>query len=193
MNMQVREGEIVGIYGENGSGKSTLLNILCGELSIHDGVYTKHASLSMHYLKQSNMDVAQSSIVTVRELLLMHKMKHHCFKGRKEHLAIIHQILVDYGLASVEKKQLCVLSGGELQRVMIVKLLLEMPDVLLLDEPLNALDEHSQALVMDMVKALKEHAISVILVLHNKKLLHSICDRILLCEDHTLKEERYHV
>lgn len=188
MHMHVEEGEILGIYGENGSGKSTLLKIIHQELPIARGTITMREGLSMHHLKQNNKSIAESSIVTVMEALLMHKMKHSTWIGKKAHKKEIMNLLSSYDLLHLKDKQLRVLSGGQLQKVMIVKTIMQSPQIILLDEPLNALDEKSQQMVLEMIRRLKQNHISVLLVLHNKAVLSSICDRILICENHIVKE-----
>lgn len=188
MNMDVNDGEILGIYGENGCGKSTLLKIIKKELSIQEGTYVQRRELNIHHLKQNNKHIVEASILTVMELLMMHKMKNKVWVGKKTHKEEIIQLLTSYGLQHIKDKQIRNLSGGQQQKVMIIKTLLQSPHAILLDEPLNALDEQSQNMVIDMIKKLKENHISVLLVLHNKALLSSICDRVLLCENFTLNE-----
>lgn len=189
MNMSVKEGEILGIYGENGSGKSTLLNIITQELTVSKGLIEKAEGLVIHHLKQNNKSIAEASVVTVMELLLMHKMKHHIWKDRKAKKEAILELLSTYHLTAIKDKQLRTLSGGQLQKVMIVKTLLQSPQLILLDEPLNALDEQSQQMVLSMIQMLKHNNISIMLVLHNKHLLSTVCDRILVCENQILKGE----
>ena len=192
MNVQIGEKEFIGVYGENGSGKSTLLSLFMGDIRPDAGVIRLYAQKIL-FLRQNDRDIAAGSVLSVIEFLLMHKMKYHVLKGKKNRMKEVGELLDTFGLRSIERQQLRTLSGGQLQRVLLVRLFMELPQILLLDEPLNGLDEESQEAVMELLVHLKEKGCAVVLVLHDRKLLEKICDRVVICAQHRLEGGDMHV
>ncbi len=155
VSFQVRPRTTVAIVGPNGAGKTTLFRVLLGLLP-HTGTVTWHRPVKVGYVPQqfSATDVP----ITVREFLAM-----KCKADYGECLAAV-------GLDDREYlgKRLGVLSGGELQRVLIAWAIVDRPEVLLFDEPTSNVDIGSQDLVYETLNSLERKAgITVLLISHD--------------------------
>lgn len=187
VNININKNELVGVYGENGSGKSTLFKIIAKEVKLQSGEIFTFDSLTTSFLGQNDRVMAEGSPLTLMEFLLMyqHKEKSKLFKNKKN----VMMLLRKYNMEHYAKKQLKSLSGGQLQKSMILKSIMNQPDIILFDEPLNALDEINKISVMDMIMDLHNNGHTILLILHDYKQLKKIADKILICENHIIKCE----
>lgn len=168
-------GELLTIIGPNGAGKTTLLRALVGELP-HEGRLEFRAvragrvvgKARIGYVPQS-LDVERGMPLTVTELFAVAVSRRPIFLGTSEGM----RARVERQLALVEaehlaRKKVGVLSGGEMQRVMLALALTPMPDILLLDEPLASVDHAGVVAFYRTVERLRrERDMAVIMVSHN--------------------------
>ncbi|NDR59080.1 taurine ABC transporter ATP-binding protein [Aliiruegeria sabulilitoris] len=169
VSMEIKTGEIVSVLGPSGCGKTTLLNIVAGFLAPTEG------QVRMNGHKVSGPD-AERGMVFQRGALFewMSVRKNVDFgprmKGmpKKERDEIVDHLLETVGLQDFKEKSVYELSGGMQQRVALARCLANDPDVILMDEPLGALDaltrEKMQGLVL---KLWKETGKTVILITHS--------------------------
>ncbi len=155
VSFRVRPRTTLAIVGPNGAGKTTLFRVLLGLLP-HTGTVTWRKSVKIGYVPQhfSVTDVP----ITVREFLAF-----RCKTDYRECLAAV-------GLDDREflGKRLSVLSGGEMQRVLIAWAIVDRPDVLLFDEPTSSVDIGSQDLVYETLNTLEREAgITILLISHD--------------------------
>lgn len=179
--------EVCGIVGPNGAGKTTFLRTLLGELNhtgriqftTYEGEETK--ALRIGYVPQ-HLHFDQSVPLTVVELFAICLTKRPAWlrvaKGFKEKVyGALEKVEMGYAL----DRPIGVLSGGELQRVLLALALMPMPDLLLLDEPISGVDGKGQELFYSYLKKLKEEeAIAIVLITHAIEQLPKRCDRAFL-------------
>ncbi len=186
---------IYGILGPNGAGKSTLLKIIGRILNIPAGqVFIEEKDI--HSIKHKELAtiiayVPQQFIpnyaFTVRQLL---EMGRHPYHGQFDSITKEENELIDYSikvteLSKLEHNYITELSGGELQRVMIARALVQDTPIIILDEPISHLDIHYQK---EIIKLLRNIAIDrnklIITVLHDMNVGLNYCDYIHLIHDH---------
>lgn len=172
----IEEGSLTAIVGPNGAGKSTLLKGISGELKPLSGRIDlrtmKEADLA--YLPQQN-DVDRTFPISVHEFVAMglwHKVGAFGSIGRKYTSSISDAINV-VGLRGLEDRQINALSGGQMQRVLFARLLLQDAKMVLLDEPFTAIDSKTTADLLQLVRNWHAEGRTVVTVLHDHDLVKS--------------------
>lgn len=198
-----KEGEFVSVIGPSGSGKSTILSLIAGLIPVKKGniilgerditkekIQKRHVGFVFQdYALFENMNVARNILYALK----FHKMTR---KERKETLSLLLS-LVD--LEGFEKRKIATLSGGQCQRVALARALATSPEVLLLDEPLSALDASLRRHLKNEIRRIHDHAggMTTIYVTHDIEEAMSISDRIVIIKDGKVEmnakpEEIYH-
>ena len=134
ISLSVSAGEFITIIGPNGAGKTVLLHTLMGLMKPDKGSVTRKPDLKIGYMPQRFIPETTMPITVARFLSLV--------KGVDK--KAIDKALELVQAAEVAQRPLSVLSGGELQRVMLARALLHKPDILILDEPAQGLDVGGQ-------------------------------------------------
>ncbi len=179
INISVSQGEIVTIVGPNGSGKSTLLKTLIGAISAISGHIERSESLKIGYVPQ-RLHIDETLPMTVYRFLTL-PLRHS--KSR------IKQALEQAGVANLETQQLRSLSGGQLQRVLLARALLEQPSLLLLDEATQGLDQRGTVDFYQQIDAIrKQTGCAVIMVSHDLHVVMRRTDRVICLNGHVCCE-----
>lgn len=190
LNLEIFEGEFVGIVGPNGSGKTTFLKILAKILIPEKGnVFYKKVNLK----KIKNIDYARevsylpSEIkftfdIKVKDFLLFGR---YPFLGRfgKENNKFLNEISQNLNIQSFLEKNITQLSEGEKQRIYIGQIIIQNPKVILLDEPTSHLDIGYQFQIMDILEKLNKKGLTIIAILHDLNLASYYCSKIILFKD----------
>jgi len=183
----VKPGECVGILGNNGSGKSTLITCLnkirtpkAGSVHIdtHDILKMNRLETArrISYVAQKN-EITQ---MTVFDSVLLGRKPYIRWTVSQEDLDICDETINKIGLSAFKIRYLDELSGGELQKVMLARALVQQPKLMLFDEPTSNLDPKNQYEMLALVKNLTiERNISSVIVLHDLSLALRYCDRFL--------------
>lgn len=164
----VPQGALLAVVGPNGAGKSTLLKAISGGLSPLQGRIERAPSARVAYLPQS-ADIDRSFPLTVHGLVsagLWHRSGLFGVIGRKDREAIDAAIAA-VGLTGFESRAIGTLSGGQLQRVLFARLLLQDASIILLDEPFTAIDAKTAADLLALVRRWHGEKRTVIAVLHD--------------------------
>ena len=178
VDLEVREGEILGILGPNGCGKTTLLRNLNKNLEPQGGcvlldetdlerMTKKEIARNIAVVPQTN-DISFS--FTAREIISMGRMpfKRLMDPDTREDQEIIDRAIASTGLEKLQDRRINTMSGGERQRVMIARALVQTPRVLLMDEPTLHLDINTQFEALDLVSKLaREQNLTVVIVSHD--------------------------
>lgn len=167
-------GSLTAVVGPNGSGKSTLLKGITGALKPIGGSIDRGGLLSRQiaYLPQS-AEIDRSFPSTVADLVsLGHWARRGLFRAiRGDDYRAMQDVLAAVGLAGFENRTLDTLSGGQLQRALFARLMLQDADVILLDEPFTAIDERTVADLIELVRRWHSEARTVIAVLHDTEMV----------------------
>ena len=168
-------GEIVTILGPNGSGKSTLLRALLGMLPVTTGTVTRAHDLRLGYVPQ-RLAVDRSMPITVRRFLsLPHRVADQAAEAA----------LLRVGMAGLGPRQMSDLSGGQFQRVLLARALLGAPQLLVLDEPTQGLDQPGEAAFYRLIEEVRsETGAGVLMVSHDLHVVMAASDRVICLNHH---------
>ncbi|ELK40719.1 heme ABC transporter ATP-binding protein [Brevibacillus agri] len=190
VSLTVRSGEFVGLIGPNGSGKSTLLKSIYRALEPRSGFISLDGAdvyqLTARQNAQRMAVVRQESSIefdfTVMEIVMMGRSPHkRLFQtDTPADSRICEEALERVGMQAYASRSFFSLSGGEKQRVLIARALVQQAEFLVLDEPTNHLDVRYQLQVMDLVKTL---GITVFSSLHDLNIAAMYCDRLYVIRD----------
>ena len=196
LNFKINRGEILSIVGPNGCGKSTLLRLLRGSLKLQSGEIlwqsTPVQQIAAAEMARNVAVVPQSSTIyfpyKVRELVAMGRYPHRknilTFQT-KEDLQEIEKALVMTDILALADRQITQLSGGELQRVLLARALVQNSSVLFLDEATNHLDiDHRLELTELLVRLNREQGATIVQISHDLDLAAAISTRILLLDQY---------
>ncbi|MFP4461540.1 MAG: ABC transporter ATP-binding protein [Thermotogota bacterium] len=190
VSLSVEKGEFVGILGPNGCGKSTLLKNIMNFFPPESGTVVlfgeeiqkmdqKKIARKMAYVPQkSGMHMA----LTVFETILMGRLPHlkNRWEGYSSHdIELVNQVIDDLNLEPFRDRISISLSGGEFQKVLLARALVQKPEILLLDEPTSNLDMNHAVDLMAQVKSLTVNSdLSAVAVLHDLNLASLFCDKV---------------
>lgn len=157
----------VGIVGPSGAGKTTLLRVLLGVLEPLAGVVHRRPGLRLGYVAQVQ-SVDWTFPVTVEECVLMARTARRWWPvttptDRDEARRVLDRL----GAGQLLDRHVRDLSGGEQQRVLLARSLLQRPDVLLLDEPTSGIDVRARIEVLDLLAELHRDGLSIVLTTHD--------------------------
>ena len=170
----IPEGAITAVIGPNGSGKSTLLNAIAGLALLADGTLevlgtdpVGARSRTSYVLQATKLN--ERLPVTVREVVMMSRYVELGSFGfiRKSDRAVVDEALERLDVGRLATRHLGELSGGERQRVFVAQGLAQQADLLLLDEPLNALDIVSKDLIVEAVNEEKRRGRTIVATTHD--------------------------
>ena len=191
ISFDAQPGECVGILGNNGAGKSTLITCLnkiltpkTGELFIDSRDILKMGRLEtarhISYVAQKN----EISQMTVFDSVLLGRKPYIKWAVTGEDLDICEATIRQLGMSRFRLRYIDQLSGGELQKVMLARALVQQPKLLLLDEPTSNLDPKNQHEMLALVQELaRERNICALIVIHDLSLALRYCNKFLFMKD----------
>ena len=188
VSFAARSGECLAILGNNGAGKSTLLKCFSHILRPQSGSVrvdgAELLAMSHGEMARNVAFVAQNppaSHLTVYDMLLLGRKPYMKWGATAEDYRLVDEMLSALGLEDMAVRPMDRLSGGEQQKIMLARALVQQPKVLLLDEPTSNLDLHNQYEVLSLVQKLcRERNIAAVMVIHDLNLALRYCDRFLL-------------
>jgi cell division transport system ATP-binding protein len=198
VNLRVGKGEFVYLVGRVGSGKSSLIKTLNGQLPLRDGTglvagynLSKLKKREIPYLRRKIGIVFQDFQLLIDRSVnenLEFVLKATGWKESKEIEKRIGEVLEKVGLGLQGYKMPHQLSGGEQQRVVIGRALLNDPDIILADEPTGNLDPETSEGIIRLLQEISKTGRAVIVATHNYTLLKKFSARTLKCDDGKLME-----
>jgi len=194
VSMHLGYGEVLGLLGDNGAGKSTLLKILCGFQPPTSGRILLEGQeivfKNVDHARSLGIDAVYQDLALVNQLSVYHNM----FLNREQvngpilnnrsmrKLAREHLEEMGIKIPSVNV-EVAKLSGGQRQAIAVARSVYSNPKILLLDEPLAAMGVKEGAIILDLVRELKEQGnVSIIIIAHNYGQVLEVCDRINLIQ-----------
>jgi zinc transport system ATP-binding protein len=178
ISLRLNRGEIVTIVGPNGSGKTTLLRLIIGALTPTQGTIWRAAGLRLGYVPQ-RLAIDHTLPITVDRFLALSAA------GRSDRGAALERV----GVPAVGARQVIDLSGGQFQRVLLAQALLGKPDLLVLDEAAQGLDQPGIAKFYRLIGDLRdEFGCAVLMVSHDLHVVMSASDRVICLNGHVCCE-----
>jgi len=193
VSLILQRGDFVMLRGANGAGKTTLLRCILGTLKPTSGtVHRAVASGAAGYVQQ----VLQGTLampLLVRDVVAIGRAAHLPFWGglRQTDIAAVDHALDTVGIAHLAKRPIRMLSGGELQKMQLARVLAQQAPLLLLDEPTAHLDAHSRdEFIALLTHVFTTHSIAVMLVTHDEQVAPTCCTREIFLEDGRLTADK---
>jgi zinc transport system ATP-binding protein len=179
VSFTINEQELVSLIGPNGAGKTTLVKILLGLDTRHTGSSSIRSGERVQYIPQLTVTDRHQLPMSVREYLQVGTTP--LYRGGSSKTVSLGDALTHVGVSAHALNQsFTSLSGGERQRVAIARALLSEPTMLVLDEPLAAVDYASRQGLYELIRHLqKDHSMTVLLVSHDIQSVIPISDRVL--------------
>ncbi|MBQ1901464.1 MAG: ABC transporter ATP-binding protein [Lachnospiraceae bacterium] len=195
INVVVKEGEFIGVVGDSGSGKTTLLNLLgaldipsSGEISILGKRIDQMTERELCEFRRQNIGFIFQDYNLIEELTVYENIMFSAdLKGLKTNKQTVEKLLAALKLGQKKDSFPSQLSGGEKQRVAILRSVLKRPAIILADEPTGNLDEVNTKIVIDLLKKFnKKYGVSILMVTHNTKLTEE-CDKVITVRNGSLE------
>ena len=202
LDFSIKEGEVIGIIGESGIGKSTFLECLLGNIHqkvmmnatemkfLEENWLTLSSKNRREYLRQDIGIIFQNGQHSLDPLFTIGQQLEELMVQPN------HQTMIEaLKMVQLEEKVLQLysheLSGGMLQRVMIVMAFINQPKLIIADEPFSALDAPLQKEMMQLIVNLaKQYHTATIMVTHQRELAYQFCTKVLTLEERHLVEKR---
>ena len=181
LSATITQGEWLGIVGPNGAGKSTILKTMAGQIKSYEGRIDGLTAENVAYLPQQTQ-IDTSFPITVFDLVTTGFWQElgfsSSFSDKQNEQS--HQALTAVGLDGFEDRLISTLSGGQLQRSLFARVLLQDQPIILLDEPFNAIDTKTLADLTQVVKHWHQNERTVIMVTHDLDYVREFCPNALL-------------
>lgn len=175
IDLALQAGEIVCIIGPNGSGKTTLLRALLGLIPAQDGTVTRRPGLRVGYMPQ-RLAIDPTLPITLDRFLGL---------SRNGGSAARRQAMQETDIAHLADRPMQGLSGGETQRALLARALLNQPDILMLDEPAQGVDVNGQVELYELIGRIRrERGCAVLMVSHDLHLVMAATDRVICLNGH---------
>ena len=198
VNLELRKGELVYLIGKVGSGKSTLLKSIYGEVEIDAGEACVLGN-AMRTLKRKDFPTLRRKLGIVFQdfQLLTDRTVHENlkfvlkatgWKNRTEIERRIEEVLQQVGMENKGYKMPNELSGGEQQRIVIARAILNKPEIILADEPTGNLDVETGRRIVELLQDICRQGSAILMTTHNLNLLSEYSGKVYNCEHHRLTE-----
>ena len=201
VNFKVEEGEMVAVMGPSGSGKSTLLYTISGMDKMTAGNVNfcgkDMGDLGENELAKMRLDdmgfifqqmYMMKNLSVIDNIILPAVKSNKIKESRKETVARARKLMTKLGISETADNDINEVSGGQLQRACICRIMINRPQMIFADEPTGALNRTSSEEVMDELTKLNDEGTTVMLVTHDSKVA-AKCSRVLYIVDGNIKGE----
>lgn len=198
VNLKIKKGEFVYLIGKVGSGKSSLLKTMYGELDIHNG-NAEVLGYDMTHIRRKQIPALRKRIGIVFQdfqLLTDRNVRENLdfvlkatgWSDKRKRQLRIAEVLEQVGMETKGYKMPHELSGGEQQRIVIARAILNTPEIILADEPTGNLDPETGRQIVQLLRSICDSGSTVIMTTHNLHLLQEFPGKVCCCEGHRLIE-----
>ncbi len=195
INLHIHCGTLNAVIGRNGAGKSTLIRAILGDIAhmgyieFRDTKDGRMAKLKIGYVPQT-VNIEKNTPVSVYDLIASYESSYPVFlPKRRQVYDKVKKALAVFEAQDLIDKQVCNLSGGELQRVLLSMAIMDEPNLLLLDEPVSGIDQNGMELfykTMDYLK--RNYDLAIILISHDLDYVAKYADKVILIDQTVTKQ-----
>lgn len=177
ISFQIKSGDFIGLIGPNGAGKTSLAKLIIGQIKPSAGTLERKEQLRVGYVPQTHR-LSGASPISVREILAMSKVLDAPQYQKKLQEVGLDSNFIDYNFHD--------LSGGQKQKVLIARSLLQKPELLIFDEPLSAVDYNAKIQIYKLLSNINhKQKIAILFISHDVDHVITECHEI-LCLNKTL-------
>ncbi|MDE5699188.1 MAG: ABC transporter ATP-binding protein [Lachnospiraceae bacterium] len=179
INLEIPEQGIYGIVGRNGSGKTVLMKCLCGFMPVTKGevwVGKKRIGYDTEFIEDTGFLIETPGFLSTesgfKNLIYLASIKNMIGKEQ------VRECIAQVGLDPADQKAVGKYSLGMRQRLGIAQAIMENPDIILLDEPMNGLDNRGVGEIRELLLDLKMKKKLILIISHNREDIDLLCDRV---------------
>ena len=198
VTFSVEEGEFCYLVGKVGSGKSSLMKTMYADVAIANGEKAEVLGYDLLHLKKRDIHFLRRSIgIVFQDFQLLQDrsaaanlrfvLQATGWKSKSEIEDRIDEVLKAVGMENKSYKMPHELSGGEQQRIVIARALLNKPKLIIADEPTGNLDPHTGYQIVSLLQKLAEEGTSIVMATHNMQMVEDFPAKVLRCEKKALK------
>jgi ABC-2 type transport system ATP-binding protein len=186
-NLEVKEGEILGLLGPNGSGKTTAINCILSLLKYDKGsieIFDKPMNPDAYSIKK-DIGIIMQNVAVFEELTVFENIDYFCglyIKNKEEKSKLVEEAIEFVGLQDFRKFYPKKLSGGLLRRLNIACGIAHKPKLIILDEPTVAVDPQSRNNILEGIVALNKLGATIVYTSHYMEEVEQICSRIVIID-----------
>ncbi len=184
VNLTLEGGKIYGLQGPNGGGKTMLMRLLCGLIRPTEGkvlIDGKRLGTDMDFPDSLGLLIENPAFLPnytgLQNLCLLARLRNRVGETQ------LRQTLTDVGLSPDDKRKYRKFSLGMKQRLGIAAAVMEQPELILLDEPTNALDDRGVEQICDLIRRERDRGALIVLACHDADVLESLSDEIFYVHD----------
>lgn len=179
INFEVKKGTIHCIIGPNGGGKSSLIKCILSLLPYEGDILLEYEKEKIIGYVPQNIQFDRTLPITVYDFLNISFSNKPCFLNAKKNIEeVIDNLLIKIGMKDKKYRKIGSLSGGELQRVLLIQALYPKPNLLILDEPLSGIDALGEEYFFKIMQELRSQGVTVLWVHHNLKQIKDMADKV---------------
>ncbi|WP_229659424.1 metal ABC transporter ATP-binding protein [Nesterenkonia alkaliphila] len=189
VSLRLQSGRITALLGANGSGKSTLFSALLGlvpdlrgtvRIFGRDSAQARRRNLVSYVPQHEQVD--PTFPITVEQVVMMGRYPHMGFLrvARSQDRAAVEKALAQTQLSAYRRRSVGELSGGQRKRAFVARALAQGAPLMLLDEPFAGVDRGSEALIIEVLHALREAGTTVLISTHHLEGVHQLADQVVL-------------
>ena len=195
INLHIHCGSLNAIIGKNGAGKSTLIKAILddiphtGNIEFKDTKDGHMQKLKIGYVPQS-INIEKNTPVSVYDLIASYQFNYPVFLPKNKKIeSKIKEVLRVFEAEELIDRQVCKLSGGQLQRVLLSMAIMDEPNLLLLDEPVSGIDQKGMELFYKTMDYLKSHFdLAIILISHDLDYVAKYANKVILLDKTIVKQ-----
>lgn len=179
VNITCNKGEICGIVGRNGSGKTVLFKSICGFVKLNEGTITVNGKVmgkDLRVLKKAGIIIEEPGFL--RNKSGMKNLEYLYMINNKKDKKYLRSVMENVGLDPYSRKKVGKYSLGMRQRLAIAQATMEDQDIIILDEPMNGLDNHGVQEVREYLLQLKKQGKTILIASHNREDIDVLCDKV---------------
>jgi len=185
VTFELNKGDFLSIYGQSGAGKTTILRLIAGLDEVTNGCLKNNDTTWFDSSKGINLKPQQRSIGFVFQdntlfpnMSVIENLEFALKKGQSK--TIIHELISSFGIKDLINRNITSLSGGQQQKVALARAIVQKPAILLLDEPLSAVDDTNRHMLQNLLlKIHNQYELTTILVSHNVPEIFKLSNKVL--------------